>query len=67
LRQILIYTSDKFIEVVHKGAIIYNIDITRWLCKRNDKKTYQISKHHMNGLEDLSSHITLYSEKLPNL
>jgi len=37
------------------------------LCKRNDKKTYQISKRYMNGLEDLSSHIKMYPEKLPNL
>jgi len=24
------------------------------ICKRNDKKTYQVSKHHTNGLEDSS-------------
>jgi len=37
------------------------------LCKRNDKKTYQVSKRHANELEDLSSRIKLYPEKLPNL
>jgi len=35
-------------------------------CKRNDKKT-QVSKHHTNELEDLSSRVNLYPEKLPNL
>jgi len=31
-------------------------------CKRNDKKTYQVSKHHTNELEDLSSRIKLYPD-----
>jgi len=38
VRQISAYTLDKFTETVRKGAIIHDIDITRWLCKRNDKK-----------------------------
>jgi len=51
------YTLDRFIEAIRKGAIIHDIDIRHGLCKRNDKKTYQVSKHHTNGLEDLSSRI----------
>jgi len=31
LRQISVYTLDKFIEAVRKGAIIHDIDITRWV------------------------------------
>jgi len=42
---------------MNKITIIHDINITRWLCKRNVKKTYQVSKHHTNGLEDLSSRI----------
>jgi len=30
LRQISAYTLDKFIEAIRKGAIIHDIDITRW-------------------------------------
>jgi len=66
LRRISAYTLDKFTEAVRKGAIIHDINITRWAL-RNDKKTYQVSKHHTNRLEDLSSRIKLYPEKLPNL
>jgi len=68
-RQISAYTLDKFTEADRKGVIIHDVDIRLYdeLYKHNDKKTYQVSKHHRNGLEDLSSCIKLYPEKLPNL
>jgi len=31
LKQISAYTLDKFTEAVRKGAIIHDIDITRWV------------------------------------
>ena len=30
LGRISVYTLDKFIDAIHRGAMIYDIDITRW-------------------------------------
>jgi len=49
LREISVYTLDKFTKAVCQEGIMYDVNIT--LCKRNDKKIYQVSKHYTRGDE----------------
>jgi len=67
LGRISAYTLDKFIEAIHRGAMIHDIDITRWALQVQQQKIYQVLKYHTDGLEDLSSRIKFYLEKLRNL
>ena len=53
LRRISAYTLGKFIETIRKDVMI--LILHDRLYKRN-KKTYQVLKHHTNGIRDKFAH-----------
>ena len=67
LERISVYTLDQFIEAIRKGAMIHDIDITRWTLQAQQQVNLLGFKIYTNGLEDLSLRIKLYLEKLRNL
>jgi len=48
-RQISAYTLDKFTKPFVREQLSMISILHNGLCKHNDKKTYQVSKHHTNG------------------
>jgi len=40
LGRISAYTLDKFIEAIHRGAMIHDINITQWALQAQQQKTY---------------------------